>query len=408
MPLFARSLTDLTADTLNELSRTTNITKLSPGSKARALLDAINKRLEEAYQVFDLNLTRAFVSSAPGQYLDLIGELLGVTRISGVAASVSSDMEVVKFYVESGTFADINAGSSITIPNGTLISTMANLSGIIYRVTSNVILPSTDSEVFVPVESTMTGNVGNVGAHSLTFHNFRGYSDQVNETLKTTNIHPVANGANLESDANFRFRISNRVLEVEAANEISIKLAALSTPGVADVIIIPRYRGIGTFGLLIESTTPTVSESLIDDVQGRVSLVQGLGTIAHIRRPYEAGMVIRTTVQYHAQTDDATLTNIEYDLDQVIRTYVGELGIGDPFIVNKMVSRMFAVSPNIKNFGVAGTPLEEVYVYTDSRVEDNKMKQRLLGDYEPDFDERVIIEPSVSVPIVFDRTFARR
>ena len=408
MPLFARDLTELTADTISELSRTTNLTKLSPGSKARALLDAVNKRLEEAYQTFDLNLTKAFVSSAPGQFLDLIGELLGVTRTSGVAASVTEDMEVAKFYVESGTFSDINGGDPISIRTGTLLSTLPNLTGIIYRVTSNIVLLAADSEVFIPVESTVVGEVSNVGADSLTNHNFRDYDDFVSETLKSTNVHAVANGSNLESDANFRFRIANRVLEVEAGNEVAVRLAALSTPGVADVVTIPRYRGIGTFGLLIESTTPTVSEALIDDVQGRVALVQGLGTIAYIRKPFETGIVLRTTVEYNQRYDDATLANVEYELEQTVRNFVSELGIGDTFVINQLVSSMFAVSDNIKNLGIPGTPLEEVYIYTESRVEDNRVKQRLLGDYEPDFDERVLIEPSISVPIIFDRTFARR
>lgn len=408
MPLFARDLTELTADSLNELSRTTNITKLSPGSKARALLDAVNKRIEEAYQTFDLNLTRAFVSSAPGQFLDLIGELLGVTRTSGVAASASADMEVVKFYVETGTFGDINNGASISLPIGTMLSTLPHLNGVLYRISAGVVLPAADSEAYVPVESTTVGSNSNIGANALTNHNFLGYVDFTNETLLCTNIHPVANGANLESDANFRFRIANRVLEVEAANETAVRLAALSTPGVADVVLIPRYRGIGTFGLLIESTTPTVSDALVDDVQGRVALVQGLGTIAHVRRPRESGLVMRTTVQYNQRYDEATLTNTEYELEQAIRNFIGELGIGDTFTLNQMVARMFAVSDNIQNLGIPGTPLEEVYIYTESRVEDNKMKQRLLGDYAPNFDERVIIEPSVSVPIIFDRTFVRR
>lgn len=408
MPLFARNLSELTADTLNELSHSTNITKLSPGSKARALLDAVNKRVEEAYQTFDLNLTKAFVSSAPGQFLDLIGELLGVTRTSGVAASVSEEMEVVKFYVDSGTFGDINNGNNITIDTGTILSTLPNGTGVLYRVTSTVVLLATDDETFIPVESTNTGVVGNIGANALTYHTFTGYTDYLNETLKVTNVHSVANGSNLESDANFRFRIANRVLEVEAANETSVRLAALSTPGVADVVLIPRYRGIGTFGLLVEATTPTVSDSLIDEVQARVSLIQGLGTIAYIRKPYEAGIVLRTTIEYYQRFDDDTLTEIEYDLEQVVREFIEELGIGDSFSINQLVARMFGVSENIKNLGVPGTPLEEVYVYTESRVEDNRVKERLLGDYEPDFDERVIVEPSITVPIIFDRTFVRR
>lgn len=408
MPLFARNLADLTAETLEELSRTTNLTKLSPGAKARALLDAVNKRLAEAYDTFDLNMTRAFVSSAPGQFLDLIGQLLGVTRTSGIAASVSEDMEVVKFYVDTGTFGDINNGSSIVIPAGTLMSTLANEAGTLYRLTSTITLPASGTEVFASVEALSPGEHSNIGANSLTHHSFTAYSDYGNETLLCTNLYPVANGANLESDANFRFRIANRVLEVEAANETALRLAALSTPGISDVVMLPRYRGIGTFGMLLESVTPTVSDALVDDVQARVSLVQGLGTIAYIRKPYEIGLSFRTTIQYKQRLDDVTLSSIEFDIEQIVREFIGDLGIGDPFVVNQLVGRMFAASDQIQNIGVSGLPLEEVYIYTDSRVEDNRIKERLLGDYEPNFDERVVVEPALATPFIFDRTFARR
>jgi hypothetical protein len=118
--------------------------------------------------------------------------------------------------------------------------------------------------------------------------------------------------------------------------------------------------------------------------------------------------IIIETVEYYQKYDDATLSDIEYNLEQNIREFIGEIGIGETFSVNRLVSQMFRVSENIKNFGIPGYPLEEVYVYTDSRVEDSKVKQRLLGDYEPDFDERVVVEPSVATPFVFNRTFSRR
>jgi len=408
MPLFSRNLTDLTADTLEELSTTTNITRLSAGSKARALLDAVNKRLEEAYESFDLNMARAFVSAAPGQYLDLIGDLLGVTRTSSVAATIDGDLEIVKFYVDTGTFGDINGGNAIVVNEGSVISTQPNQNGITYRVTSTETLLASASAGFVSAEAIQPGTAGNVGADSLVYHNVIDYSDVDNGTLKVTNVHPIANGANLESDANFRYRISNRVLEAQAANETSIRLSVLSTPGVSDVLIVPRYRGIGTFGLIIESVTPTVTQNLLDDVTARVELMQGLGTIAYIRGPKEAGLTIRTTVEYGQQYDQDALDDIEDELDNTIRSFVSDLGIGDEWSVNRMVSEMFRVSSKIKNFGIAGTPLEEVYVYTESKVQDNRVKERLLGDYSPDSDERVIIEPSVTNAITFDRKFSRR
>jgi len=408
MPLFAKDLTELTADSLNDLSASTNITKLTTGAKARALLDAVNNRIVDAYNTFDLNLTKAFVSSAPGQYLDLIGELVGVTRTSAVAANITQDMQVLRFYVDTDTFGDYNSSQNILIPRGTLVSTRSGGAGIVYRVSSDQVLLDSDSEAYIDAEAMNPGEAANVGRDVLRYHNFTGYSDYLSDTLKVSNAHPIASGSNLETDANYRFRISNRVLEAEAANETSIRLAALSTPGVANVLIIPRYRGIGTFGLLIESVSPTVTNALVTDVTSRVELVQALGTLAFIRGPHETGITFRTTVEYHHTIDDVLANEIESSLEQTIREYVLSLGIGEEFLVNRLVNEMFTVSTEIKNFGIVGTPIEEMYIYTDSKTEDSRVKEKLLGDYTPDFDERVVIETTIKQPMVFDRSFARR
>ena len=97
MPFFNRTYQENLGACLEDLSVGTNISRLSPGGKARAILESVNKRLDEAYDIFDLNLARAFVSSAPGQFLDLIGEILGVTRESAISASVDDSTEIIKF-----------------------------------------------------------------------------------------------------------------------------------------------------------------------------------------------------------------------------------------------------------------------------------------------------------------------
>jgi uncharacterized phage protein gp47/JayE len=408
MPLFARTEQELTAESLDDLSRSTNITKLSPGGKARALLQSVNKRIEGAYDIFDTNLARAFVSSAPGQYLDLIGEMLGVSREAPHAASVSSDLEVIKFYVEEGSFGDINNNTPLTIPTGTRISTQINNGGVVYRLVSDAVLLPAESTRYVSAEAIAPGAEYNIGTGALVFHDFVSYQDYFNSTLKVTNIHPVATGRNFESDANFRFRISNRVLEAEAANETSIRLAILSTPGVADVLMIPYYRGIGTFGAIIQSTTPTVSDALLDDVRARVAKAQSFGDIAYIRKPKETGLAMRLTVHYATRLPDSSLMEAEEALALTIQSYVNGLDLGQPFIMNAFVSELFRVSDDIVNFGEAGKPIDELHVYKQSKLEDNRVRSTLLGDYYPDRDERVIIEPTIINPISFTRAYSRR
>jgi uncharacterized phage protein gp47/JayE len=395
-------------ESINDLSKNTSITRLSPGGFARAILESINRRISEAYDVFDLNLARAFVSSAPGQYLELIGALLGVTRLSSAAASVDQDTQVIKFYVSSGTFGSINNSNNITIPQGTILSTEDNNGGVQYRTIQTHTLVAGQSTAWVAAEAIVPGEDANVGSKSLVFHSFTNYSDSDNKTLLVTNVYPIANGKNFESDENFRFRIVNRVLESEAANIVALRLAALTTPGVADIVVIPRYKGIGTFGLIIKSTLPTVSQTLIDNVTANIYNVQAFGDIAYVKGPKETGFSFRTTIHYDQRLPDDELKMIEDDLETNVTEYVNNLDIGESLAINRMVAELFSINAHIANIGESGRPLEEVYIYNESRLEDNRVRRTLLGDYVPESDERIIIEPSIDSPIIFDRAYTRR
>jgi len=404
LPLFSPTYQQLISDGISDLDNYTNITRLSAGSKARAILEAVGRRLKESYNTFDLNLARAFVSAATGQYLDLIGILLGVDREKASSASVSSEMEVQRFYVESGTFGDINGSADIYLPQATVISTEANGSGRTYRLLSGLLLSASDTEGYAAIEATLPGSDANVGSNSLVFHDFTGYSDFDNNSLLTTNVFAIANGRDYESDANYRYRIVNRVLEGEAANVTAIRLAALSGAGVADIIVKRRYKGIGTFAVIIQSTTPTVSDALIANVRVKVEQVMSAGEYAYIMKPKEIGLTFRTTLYFKKKLTDDEMSTIESDLDEIVSTYVNSLNIAEDFSSNHLVSDMYSVSEDI-DFGVPGKPLEEIYIYRDSRLEDNRLRQKLLGDYAAEEDERVIIETTVSNPIVFNRQY---
>lgn len=408
MPLYGKTLAEILAESLTELSTNTNLTRLGPGGKARAILEAVSKRLEEAYTTFDLNLARAFLSTAPGQYLKLIGDLLGLPSEPSVAASASADLQNVKFYVDTGTFSTINSGGDISLSRGTIISSEPNDAGVLYRLTSDTTLLAGQSSGWVSVEATSPGSNYNIGSGVLRYHSFSGYTDYLNSSLKVTNIYPIANGKNFESDTNYRYRLSKRVLEAEAANETAIRLAALSAPGVADVILVPRYRGIGTFGIIIKSVGPVVNSSLIDVVTAKVLSVQGYGSIAYIKGPKEIGFACKINIYYDKQMTTTDLSLLEANMIESVTTNVNSLDIGDSLYVGKLTASLYPFSTNILNIGEAGKPLAESYIYRSTRLEDNRIRQQLLGDYITASDERVIVEPSISNAITFASYFSRR
>lgn len=406
--LFAKSLQELIVPSLEELAQNTRITRLSPGGKARALLESVNKRLNESYTVFDLALARAFVSSAPGQYLELIGSLLGVNKQSASAASISSDVQTLKWYVESGTFGAINNSSNIEVPQGTIISTGIGNNGVLYRTTDPVVLPAASNSIWFSAEAVAPGEDSNVGSDELIYHSFTGYIDYANRSLLVTNIHPIANGKNFESDENYRFRVVNRVLEVEAANETAIRLAALSTPGVADVLIQRYYRGLSTFGIIIKSILPTVSQNLIDNVTANIYLTQALGDVAFVRKPKETGVELELTIHYNKHLTKDEPEELEENITEHLIEKVNSLDIGDSLLLNPLVSSIFALNSNIVNVGEPNKPIDAIYLYKESRLQDNRVRQRLLGDYNAATDERIIIEPTISEPIVLNSSYTRR
>ena len=73
----------LTREMEEYLTSETSITYTGDGSIARSILETVNEKIEEYYEEFDFNLAMAFVSTAEGSFLDLIGELLDCERQTG-------------------------------------------------------------------------------------------------------------------------------------------------------------------------------------------------------------------------------------------------------------------------------------------------------------------------------------
>lgn len=403
MAFIRREYEEIIDAALRQLTAQTNITQLAPGSKARALLEIVSRQLSQQYQIFDTNLANTFVSTARGEALDLIGELVGLERLPPVTAGTIIGSQNVIFYVATGTFGAINGNAIITIPKGTRIwstpSAVGSDDSIIFLVSQVTELPIAGNEVALPVEATQQGEVFNVGQDTLTNHNFQGYLLSEDGTLLVRNKAAITNGRDIESDADFRFRISRQVTASEMANETAIRLAALSVPGVADVEIVPYVRGLGTFGVYVKSLDARVADDLVQAVQESIDIVQALGNRGFSLKPKEIGiemdltLTMRETVTVNQQSDIArTVVNAVYD-------YVNNLNIGEDFIVNEVVQRVLEVDERIKNVGVANKPIDDLKVWVTSRVADNRIRYTLPGDYTAAFDEKVLIEYSLENPV---------
>ena len=400
--LFAESEDKILGEILRDIVDNTNLRRVSPGSKTRSIAQALAKKLGKMYQKFDVNIGITFLPGASGKYLDFIGDMMGVSRLGEQPASVSLAEQNLRFYVDTGTFGDINGGEPILLRVGTSVSSGPGSTGIVYNVPYTVVISASETNAYVAAQATRPGPNQNVGAKQLVYHDFNNYSDSVNNTLRVTNDAEIVTGASTENDTNYRYRISNQIISSEQANLTAIRLAALSVPGVADCVIVPFARGIGTLDLIIKSTTPTVSTGLVNAVQTQINSVGAQGIILKSRKPKESGMAIVANLTFKKSLPSSEESNILTSVQNNLTDYIDSLDIGEEFIMEQALAKILATSDQIKNVGSISKPFESVYIYRESKLEDNKIRSILLQDYKPKFDERIIVEQEYagSTPIL--------
>lgn len=405
MVFFERTTDELIGSALNELQTNTNITQLSPGSKARALMEVVMRETNNAYRVFDQNIGRAFLNGATGRFLDFIGDLFAVSRLEAVPASVDTTQQNIKFFVEAGSFGTVNDGVNIAIPQGTLIRTKESEEGaqdqIEYIVLEDTLLLTSNSEQFVSVEAVVPGTSSHVGSNTLVEHDFVDYKDVINDTLKVTNVGPVTNGRAAESDTNYRFRISQATTSAEAANETAVRLAVLSIPGVADVNIVPHIRGIGTSGIYIKATSTVVSQSLLSTVQAELDDEIALGNMSFALEPTLVGIEFIVKLNLTGDFSADELAEIEVSAINAAENYINNLDIGEQFLQQELVSRIIRSDERIRSLGLSfNKPFDQIFLYREALQEDNRVRSELLNDYQAASTERIVVEPSISQPIV--------
>ncbi len=337
--LFKKDYGELVQDALSFLETNTDITNTSIGGITRSLIEIINKNVADYYDILDINMAMSFLSTAEGYFLDLIGSLFNMSRIRASAASITTVDKAQKFYVTSGTLHDKIPSDVIT--TGTTVSSSDGL--ITYTVSEDTVFSVGATEVFVPITAQDIGSKYNVGMSVLVVSNL-GVGG-----VYTTNIKAIVSGTDTEADSNYRYRLSNATLAAEKANEISIRLAALSVDGVADVIIKPYARGIGSYDVLVIPTEGIATSALLGSVQTSIEIVQAIGMKGTAIAPTIVPVNLEVKLIFTADTTDYEMTTIKTNVETAIEKYVVNIPIGGMFIVNELRQQIMDVSPKIKD-----------------------------------------------------------
>ncbi|GAI75749.1 unnamed protein product, partial [marine sediment metagenome] len=164
-------------DLAREVLSGTSLTTAQPGSITRAICSALAKVTDRAYSHFNVGMAKAFVERSSGKFLDMWGIVLGTPRQEPRPARATAESQICKFFVETGTFGDINGAANISVTKGTILSTKPNEGGTRFTVAITTILPSSSSTTYIPVISEGSGTRNNLAARSLIYHNFTNYLD---------------------------------------------------------------------------------------------------------------------------------------------------------------------------------------------------------------------------------------
>lgn len=395
---------NIISDALQKLNEFTNYTFLSPGSKARMLIDILSDELGGQAEQFDNNIGAGLLRKSSGILLDYLGEIYGLERLKEVKSEVSGAEQNFTLYTLDSNFGSINNGSDIVIQIGALQfsnNESFDNDSVIYVNTEVVTLPANSSRVFFAAQALSAGEKANVGTNTLVHHNFTNYADAFNRTLLVTNSNSINYGRDRESDDNFRYRIQKEKISSEAGNETAIRLALLVIPGVADVVRIPYARGIGTCDWLISSTSVSVSTDLLAVSQESIDAKQSEGMSNLAKAPVLIGTEYIFSLTYKGQLEDNQKSKIKSDVKTNIANYVNNLAIGETLVLDQVVRIILSSSDLIESMGDDNSSenFKNIFLYKRSNLSNSLTRKSLTGNYAAKRYERVVLETTIENPI---------
>ena len=299
---------------VQEIRNQTGLT-VTPDSDASIRADGTAAVVEGLYHHQAYIQRQLFVQTADEPYLYIHAEELKVPRLGGTRASGT-----VK--AKSNVQVTIEAGTKLTDGKGFFWSVVATV----------VVQPNTTTEVSVTADQ--------LGAS----WNFTGSSliwvSPVAGLSGAAEVFSIAGGSDQEELEAWRARmLEAKQLGQWRDREADLERAMKSVAGVGKVYVYKKRRGLGSMDVAITAVgnPPTLpTQVLIDAAQVVLDTEAGFWADCRVYSPTEQLLPVT------AQVSGSGV--ILSDVENTIRTYVAELGPGEEYQANVLVSRIMALS----------------------------------------------------------------
>ena len=337
-------------------------------SVAGSLLSILAQNQVDLQAMLQSGLMDSYLSEASGTALDNFGSLLGLSRQMAQRAVDYSDTNfqigidpsfagVTLTKLISMIPTSVNPGSppsfsrdtnTIIIYRGLRLDRPGSFSS--YTTTEDVVLQGGTTMAGAPVIASGLGASYNVPAGALTVHNLAEAQpalESIAKYLVCNNRMPISSGSNIQTDDNYRYLLSKQVQAQAAGNEIAIRLAALSVPGVGDIMLKRWTMGVGTFSVYVIGTSPTVSQGVLNAVYEAVRSVTAYPEKFTVSGPEYVGVKLNFALTVPASVTDAEKASLNQRCQAAIIDYVNNLPLGGTLIVNEIIQRIMDISESI-------------------------------------------------------------
>lgn len=397
MQFSSTSYNELFNQAAKKLAQRAGINNFGSGSKASALIDTfIDDKKKDIYQIQNI-LSTFNINEATGKELEAIGSRVGVFRQTETRAATRANDKNFAFYVDTGTFGDINNGSSFVIPAGEIVYLEAknNTTGkkVEYAVKTNITCSAGSSIAYGYIEAVEFGSYSNVAKNTLVKHNFTSYTLSSQNKLKCKNNYSIVNGRDRQTDNAYRNLISKAYIAWATANESSLRYAARSIAGVKEVKVIKSYAGLGTVGVIVDSYEGKINNTILDIVSSQLTNITSSGEKVFVYAPKYIGIQLNLVIKTNTALNDTAKLATSNLIKSIIKDYIAELKLGDLLDLSSLYAYIVSNVNTVTKIGRRSNvnSAESIYLYYYDNFDNYSIKELVTNIISVDEDQKIIL-----------------
>lgn len=286
-------------------------------------LYAAAAEIKSLYAYADWVKNQSFPQTATEQFLDYHGELRGLSR-----RPASKAQGKIRYYINEALDSDMVILSGYVCATAGLVRFVTTQSGVIK-------MGNTWTEVAAEAEK--TGEAGNTEGGAISY--------MVTAPVGVAGCgNPLAftGGAAEESDGDYRARILDSFVRLpNGANAAFYENRVLEHEGVAAVSIIPRYKGIGTVGVVVAGAGGETDPALLDEIYQDLQQIREIAVDITVLSPEEVPVAVDLQIQCDPGKDEAAVLSAVSD---AVLGWFGGKRLAKPVYLAQLCSVIFSVN----------------------------------------------------------------